>query len=126
MTEHWDIPGAVEWTHELIVKKLNVIGGIVVGHATDLTPTRTGNLKNSITHQVVEDEEVVRIGSPVDYAAYVEFGTGEFAENGEGRKGGWVYSDGNGFHFTRGMRPVRFLRDGLKNAEKDILKELEK
>ena len=35
-------------------------------------------------------------------------GTGEYALNGDGRKGGWVYKDDKGeFHFTFGKTPLR-------------------
>lgn len=35
----------------------------------------TGNLRNSITHEVVPAEKAVYIGTNVEYAAYVECGT---------------------------------------------------
>ena len=37
---------------------------------------RGGTLRNSITHSVNEDEKTVTIGSNVEYAPYVELGTG--------------------------------------------------
>lgn len=76
----------------------------------------TGRLRNSIAHRVVEDEETVYIGTNVKYAPYVEHGTGIFADNGMGRKDGWVYQDDKGkWHFTRGQKPVHFLRDAAQN-----------
>ena len=47
-------------------------------------PVDTGVLKSSITH-VVEDE-VGMVGTNVEYAPYVEFGTGLFSSKGDGRK----------------------------------------
>ena len=36
--------------------------------------------------------------------------TGEYAANGDGRKGGWRYKDDSGdWHFTRGKKPNRTL-----------------
>lgn len=34
-----------------------------------------GNLRNSITHEVDEKKQVVRVGTNVEYAIYVELGT---------------------------------------------------
>lgn len=53
----------------------------------------TGNLRNSISHKVVSNEKAVYVGSNVEYAAYVELGTGIYHPGG--RKGWWVYVDGS-------------------------------
>lgn len=89
----------------------------------------TGRLMNSITHQVVEGdkEDIVYIGTNVEYAPYVEFGTGIYADDGDGRKTPWAYKGNDGkIHFTHGMKPKHFLKDGVvKNVKKynSILKE---
>ena len=55
-------------------RALEIIGGKAEGYAKRITPVRTGNLRNSITHaQYDEDTEI--IGSNVEYAPYVELGT---------------------------------------------------
>ena len=54
-------------------KALTEAALIVEGQAVSLAPVDTGNLKNSITHQVKEDE--ARIGTNTDYGPYLEFGT---------------------------------------------------
>jgi HK97 gp10 family phage protein len=47
----------------------------------------------------------------VQYAVYVEYGTGIYAEEGNGRQTGWIYPDRKGeLHFTRGMHPHPFMR----------------
>ena len=51
---------------------------IVEGSATLRAPVDTGNLRSSITHRVVSDEEA-HIGTNVDYAPYVEQGTSKMA-----------------------------------------------
>ena len=87
----------------------------------------TGTLMNSITHQVVESEDSVYIGTNVEYAPYVEYGTGIYADNGAGRKTPWAYKGSDGkLHFTHGMKPKHFLKDGvIGNVKKynDIIKE---
>ena len=80
------------------------------GYAKDLTPVDTGNLRNSITHQVSENGREVYIGTNMEYAPYVELGTGIYAEGGGGRPTPWVYQDAKGqWHWTRG-NPARPLR----------------
>lgn len=52
---------------------LRRIGERAVGHATDIVPVRTGNLRSSIAYD--SDDRQVIIGSDVTYAMYVEEGT---------------------------------------------------
>ena len=57
-----------------------------------------GKTKNSFKHKVVDSELTAYIGSDEENAIWEEFGTGEHALKGDGRKGYWVYvkgSDGN-------------------------------
>jgi HK97 gp10 family phage protein len=48
-------------------------GLVAEGYAKRLCPVDTGNLRNSITHST--DGNTEYIGTNVEYAAYVEFGT---------------------------------------------------
>lgn len=94
---------------------------LVQGQAILLAPTNTARLKGSIDYQVDEGELVGYVGSNVEYAIYVEFGTGEFAENGRGRKGGWVYQDSSGeWFFTWGQEPQPYLRPAFRQTRKEI------
>lgn len=94
---------------------------LVQGQAILLAPTQTARLKGSIDYQVDEGELVGYIGTNVEYAIYVEFGTGEFAENGRGRKGGWVYQDPSGeWFFTWGQEPQPYLRPAFRQTRKEI------
>ena len=48
------------------------------------------------------------------YAIWEEFGTGEYALHGDGRKGGWFYEDEKGVgHFTHGKQPKRPLHNAF-------------
>ena len=51
-------------------------------------------LKGSYSSVVNENAGTAQIGSPLEVACWEEFGTGEHAENGDGRKGWWVYVEG--------------------------------
>lgn len=77
----------------------------------------TGNYLNSFNHKVISDDTKV-IGivfNTAEYVPYIEFGTGEFAESGDGRKGGWVYLDPKTgeFRFTKGMKPRPIMRSSF-------------
>ena len=93
------------------------------GYAKDLVPVDTGNLRNSITHKVAED--VVYIGTNNEYAAYVELGTGKYAEGG--RKDPWVHQDDEGrWHHTDGQRAQPYLKPAVadhKQTYRNIIKE---
>lgn len=94
---------------------------MVEGFAVNLVPVSTSKLKQSIGYQVDQKELVGYVGANTDYAVYVEFGTGEFAENGQGRKGGWVYKDPTwGWQFTYGMAPQPFLRPAFRQSNAQI------
>lgn len=57
-----------------IARALEVIGGTAEGYAKKLCPVDTGNLRNSIAHEM-RGENTVAVGTNVHYAPYVELGT---------------------------------------------------
>lgn len=87
------------------------------GYAKRLCPVAKingGTLRNSITHVVDESEPCVYIGTDVEYAAYVELGTGIYAEDGGGRQDAWSYQDENGdWHRTHGIKPQPYIRPAI-------------
>lgn len=62
-----------------IDRALEEIGLAGEGFAKAKCPVDTGNLRNSITHVTAPGEDAVYIGTNVEYAAYVEFGTSRTA-----------------------------------------------
>lgn len=90
------------------------------------TAVDTGQLKNSWQSIVDEQEGVATIGSPLENAIWEELGTGEYALNGDGRKGGWFYEDekGNG-HFTYGKKPRRALFKAFETKKTAVIKRAE-
>ena len=83
----------------------------------------TGLLVNSITHRFKrEDGQIVaEVGTNVFYAPYIEYGTGIYALNGQGRRGGWSYQDAKGnWHFTMGGRPYPFMTPALEQIRSRI------
>ena len=66
---------------------------------------------------------VATVGSPLENAVWEEFGTGEYALNGDGRKGGWFYEDDEGKgHFTRGKKPRRALHRAFETKKTPLIK----
>lgn len=93
--------------------------------AKQLAPKDSGELRRSITSKVENNVGVV--STPLEYAPYVEFGTGLFAEGGGRSDVPWCYQDDKGdWHSTSGQKPQPFMRPALnQNREKiiEILKE---
>lgn len=58
---------------DAIARALEAIGLVAEGYAKRLCPVDTGRLRNSISH--THDENSAYIGTNVEYAPYVEFGT---------------------------------------------------
>ena len=97
-----------------LLRGLEKIGLVAEGYAKKLCPVDTGNLRNSITHVVDEGEPAAIIGTDSEYGAYVELGTGIYAEGGGGRPTPWVYQDAKGnWHYTRGNKAQPFLKPAL-------------
>lgn len=107
-------------------------------------PVNTGYLRSSILAETLgEDGAMVSAGGSyrgthgamrdVQYATYVEFGTGIYAAGPGGsraKKIPWVYNDGKGFHKTSGMRPSWFFTKAVENNMSwwpiDVHSEVEK
>lgn len=95
----------------------------IEGQAKSLAAVSSGEMRDKIDHKVSkrDDNIIGTVGSPFMYAFYVEFGTGEFAENGAGRKGGWSYQDSSGeWFFTWGQDPQPFLRPAFRRNKQQI------
>lgn len=108
---------------EQAVRSMGIACAFVEGEAKKLAPKGSGDLRRSITSKVdVEGRSVIgTVFTPLEYAPYVEFGTGLFAEGGNGRKDvPWCYQDDEGeWYSTIGMHPHPFLRPALiENREK--------
>ena len=104
-----------------ISKALNKACLVVENEAKRLCPVDTGDLRNSITHEV--DDGVGIVGTNKEYAPYVEYGTGIFAVEGNGRDTPWSYQDDEGnWHTTIGQKPQPFLKTALDKQKKNVIK----
>ena len=88
------------------------------------SPVKSGALKRSFVSdsRVDKSEYTAYIGSSLEYAIFQEYGTGEHALEGNGRKGGWVYRDHDTGKtvFTRGNRPRRMLYNAFQQKKAKI------
>lgn len=90
------------------------------------TPVGSGQLAGAWTNKVDEGSSVATVGNPLENAIWTEFGTGEYALEGNGRKGGWSYQDDEGkWHFTMGKRPVRMLHNAFNTLKPALIRRAE-
>jgi hypothetical protein len=91
---------------------------------------KTGQTKNSWQHRVtgsmMAGEYRASVGSDYKNAIWEEFGTGDYALNGDGRKGGWFYEDAEGVgHFTHGKKPRRPFWKAYSTMKPKLIKFLQ-
>lgn len=109
---------------------------IVRNAAIDKAPHRTGALKRSIDFDLSDNGEEGIVYSNLDYAPWVEAGTGKYATKGAGRQTPWVYpcyvtqdvankiggEHGLRFFKTEGQKPKPFLEPAAQENKSKIIK----
>ena len=94
---------------------------LVEGEAKKKAPKDTGALRRSISSTVKGTEGVVF--TPLEYAPYVEYGTGLFAEKGGRKNVPWYYKDEEGkWHITSGQHPHPYMRPALNENREEVLR----
>lgn len=87
------------------------------------TAVDSGQLKGSWTHNISVSNLTATIGSPSENALWEEFGTGEFALSGNGRKTPWVYQDRKGvWHKTTGKLPKRAFQNAFTKLKPKLIR----
>ena len=88
----------------------------------------TGTLKRSIRTEL-KGSNSVEVGTNLEYAVYVEHGTGLYAYDGQGRAAStehpipWTYRGSDGlFYTTSGQRPKPFLIPAFNSKKHNITK----
>lgn len=90
---------------------------------------RTGDLIRSIESRVeTSGTDITGIVSvPLEYAPYIEYGTGLFAETQGRTDVPWSYKDDEGnWHSTSGQPPRPFLRPALNENRNEVVRILER
>lgn len=96
---------------------------LVERSAKQKAPKGNGDLRRSIESKVENMEGVVY--TPLEYAPYIEYGTGLFAENGGRKDVPWCYQDDKGeWHTTSGQHPQPYMRPALNENREKIIRIL--
>ena len=95
---------------------------LVERSAKQKAPKDNGELRRSITSKVEGTQGIVF--TPLEYAPYVEYGTGLFAEDGGRTDVPWNYQDDEGeWHSTSGQKPQPFMRPALEENQ-ELIKQI--
>lgn len=108
-------------------KALGQACAVVEASAKQLAPKDTGELRRSIASRVEQqgDDFVGIVYTPLEYAPYVEYGTGLFAEEGGRADTPWSYQNDKGeWISTSGMKPQPYMRPALDENREEILRIL--
>lgn len=106
---------------------LGEVCAIVERSARQKAHKKTGDLRRSIKSKIESRAENLKgiVYTPLEYAPYVEYGTGLFAENGGREDVPWRYKDDKGkWHSTSGQEPQPFMRPALDENREEILRIL--
>ena len=100
---------------------------LVERDAKQNAPKDTGALARSIESKVENNNNNSIQGvvfTPLEYAPYVEFGTGLFAESGGRTDVPWAYKDEETGEliFTSGQKPQPYMRPAIDNNREKIVK----
>ena len=97
-------------------------GEVVRKEAVLNCPVQTGRLRGSITVNV--EGNTAEIGTNLEYAPFVEYGTGSKGDKSVAHttREKWTYYSGGQFFTTSGQAPQPFLTPALKNNKDTIIK----
>lgn len=108
----------------LMGKQLDKALLVVEEAARKKAPKDSGALRRSITSDRTGLTGMVF--TPSEYAPYVEYGTGLYAEGGGRSDVPWHYQDDEGnWHTTSGQHPHPFMRPALDENREKVTKILE-
>ena len=108
---------------EDIFQRLGKACALVERAAKQNAPKDNGELRRSITSKV--EGNVGIVFTSLEYAPYVEYGTGLFAEVAGRKDVPWSYQDDEGeWHSTSGQKPQPFMRPALNQNRTQIIRIL--
>lgn len=117
MTGRFDSDAVVNRIQERVQSALTQVGMAASGYAKQALESShavdTGALVGSVTYTVNGNTAI--IGTNKEYAPYIEFGTGKYAEGGGGTsKESWVYRGEDGaFHRAFPQHPRPFIKPAI-------------
>lgn len=111
---------ANELNSEYLYKAMAGACAVVRNDAITNAPQQTGALKRSIDFEVSADGTEGVVFSNLEYAPYVEVGTGRYASKGGGRDTPWRYEGKEGWVTTEGQRAQPYLEPALQQNTSKI------
>lgn len=136
-----------EAINNAIIAYLYEVAGELESQTKRNTPVDSGQLKSSWDYKVYEHKGEAVIGSPLQNALWNEFGTGNYAVKGDGRKTPWYVpvdgytgtkkptyngkviivhgKNGKTFYKTNGKSPQRTLQKSFDSVKKKAEQALE-
>lgn len=123
-----------------VLAAMHEASGIIEAEAKRNTRADSGQTRGAWNYQISQTKEGLesQIGNPLENAVWEEFGTGEYAIEGNGRKGGWyvpeekltekakkhmqkvVGKDGKVYYFTKGKKPQRTLEKAFTSTKREV------
>ena len=115
---------------DAIEPALEECAGEVISRTKRNSRVDTGKTKSSFQYKVIGSifagEYRAYMGSNDENSIWEEFGTGEYALQGNGRKDGWTYKDEKGdWHYTTGKKPSRAFWKAYTSLKNKIIKRLQ-
>ena len=90
------------------------------------TRVASSQTKNNWRHHVDDAKHVATIGNTEENSIWEEFGTGEYALEGNGRQGDWSYEDEEGnWHHTHGKKPSRAFWNAYNALKNPIINRIQ-
>jgi hypothetical protein len=136
-----EVQGAIA---ELAYRAVEEACGELESQVKRNTAVDTGKTKNAWTHHTKQsgNDTTGTVGNPLENSIWEEFGTGEYALNGDGRKGGWWYKNPNvkytksgsldkryknnsEFIFTYGKHPRRPFHNAYTSLKNKLVKHIQ-
>ncbi len=107
----------IQWLYE--------VAGEIQERVVRNSRTDTGRTKGSWEYFVDIGKLEAYVGSNYQNAIWEEYGTGQYALEGNGRKTPWKYQDSEGnWRTTKGKKPRRMLYNAFKSISSKAKKEL--
>lgn len=111
-----DLPKISGEVKKVALQWLEETSGELESQAKRNTRVDSGDTKNSWTHKVDEGAMEAVAGSANINTVYEEYGTGEYAANGDGRQGYWVYVKGSSGGEGKSHGGKTYSLEGAKQA----------
>lgn len=102
---------------------LEEVGGELRSRTQRNSRRKTSKTADSYEYKVDEGQQAVHVGSNYDNAIWEELGTGEYAVNGDGRKGWWVYVTGGSSSSSSSSKGKSYSSPAQAKRAVAILKE---